>query len=264
VAMKALLKWVIAPLSVAVLATGAASAASTTDYSDQWWAAAEPGWGASVQQQSNTLFVNLMVYGSDGQPTWFVAAAALQPAGANGHDVFAGDLYTATSASKADSPPAAARKVGTLVFDASDSSHAALSYSVDGTPVVKNVTRETWSQDNLDGTYDGFWWNRVCYSLDWEPANLVVRHDADNNVTIKLTCPYCMTNFSHELRGTYVQDGHHGRIEAQLVAPDAGSITIFEIERTAVGFMARFRGDITSSGETCQVTDGQVGAVRLQ
>jgi hypothetical protein len=135
---------------------------------------------------------------------------------------------------------------------------------VDGTSVVKNVTRQTWSQDNLDGTYDAFWWNRPCsLDFDWEPANAVVRHDADNNVTIRLTCPYCWTTFSHELRGRYEQDGHHGRIEATLVGPDAGSITIFEIEKTAVGFTGRFRGDITTSGNTCHVTNGQIAAVRL-
>ena len=261
-------RWVLAPLAAAVLATGAASAASTTDYSDQWWVAAESGWGVSVQQQSNTLFVVLVVYGSDGQPTWFAAAAALQDGGPKGHDLFAGDLYAATSphgASGSGTASIATRKVGTLVFDAADSGHAAITYSVDGTPVLKNVTRQTWKQDSLEGTYDAFWWNRYCpvVGFDWEPAKAVVRHDADNNVTIDLSCPYCWTNFSHGLRGHYVQDGHHGRIEADLVAPDAGAITIYEIEKTATGFTGRFVGDITVSGQTCHVTNGQIGALLL-
>jgi hypothetical protein len=81
--MTPLRKLVIASLSVAVLAGGTAQAASTSDFSDQWWVPSESGWGASVQQQASTLFIDLMVYASDGKPAWFVAAlSAGQRAGA--------------------------------------------------------------------------------------------------------------------------------------------------------------------------------------
>ena len=43
---------VIAFLTVAAFSTGAANAASTTNFSDQWWIEAESGWGASVLQQA--------------------------------------------------------------------------------------------------------------------------------------------------------------------------------------------------------------------
>jgi len=49
--MKAL-RWLIASVAVAVLATGVVRGASTTNFSDQWLVASESGWGASVQQQS--------------------------------------------------------------------------------------------------------------------------------------------------------------------------------------------------------------------
>jgi len=43
------------PLSrarVSLSPTGVVHAASTTDFSDQWLVASEPGWGGSVQQQA--------------------------------------------------------------------------------------------------------------------------------------------------------------------------------------------------------------------
>ena len=53
------------------------------------------------------------------------------------------------------SAPVAGRKVGTLTFDAGTITTATLSYSVDGTDVVKNVTRQTWTTQNLSGSYYG-------------------------------------------------------------------------------------------------------------
>jgi hypothetical protein len=264
--MKALRRLLIASLSVVVLATGAAHAASTTNFSDQWMVTSESGWGVSVQQQSNTLFIDLMVYGTDGKPTWFVATASLQTNPPQGHTVFVGDLYaTAGPYYGVAFNPAlvTSRKVGTLTFDATSGSNATMSYTVDGTPVVKNVTRQTWSQEDLAGIYDAFWMNN-CGSgpLDWEPALLTVVHDANNQVVITLSCPYCFTNFNHALRGNYVQLGHQGQVTADLLAPDTGSITIYEIEKTTAGFIGRLHGTITSSGQTCEVTNGSVGAVR--
>ena len=39
-----------------------------------WWIPDESGWGASVLQQWDTLFIDLFVYRTDNKPTWFVAA----------------------------------------------------------------------------------------------------------------------------------------------------------------------------------------------
>ena len=72
---------------------GRANAAVTTNFSDQWWNPNESGWGASVLQQWDTLFIDLFVYGTDNKPTWFVAAAVLQTTSPAGHLVFIGDLY---------------------------------------------------------------------------------------------------------------------------------------------------------------------------
>ena len=259
----------IALLTVAAFSTSAVNAASTTNYSDQWWIEAESGWGASVLQQADTLFIDLFVYGADNKPTWFTAAAFLQGNSPAGHTLFTGDLYQTNGPYHGGSfnpSLVASRRVGALTFDATTADNVTMSYTVDGTPVVKNVTRQTWRQENLEGTYDAFWMNNCGEdsAFDWEPALMVVRHDANNRVVISLSCPYCWTNFNHELRGNYAQLGHLGQVTADLIAPDTGSITLYEIETTKVGFTGRFRGTVTSSGRTCQVTNGRVGALRQQ
>ena len=266
--MKTLRKLLIASLSVAVLATATAHAASTTDYADQWWVPSESGWGAAVLQQSSTLFVDLMVYGTDGKPVWFVAAASLQTGSAQGHTVFLGDLYATVGPyyGGAFNPALVSeRKVGALTFDANTPNNATMSYTVDGTPVVKNVTRQTWSYENLNGTYETVW-NTGCgseaeYAFDWTTTRTSIRHNSDNSVSMTVTCPLCFSQFQYDLRGTYSQSGHLGRIAADLVAPAAGSIVISEIATSTAGFTGRFTGNITVSGRACRFENGLIGAV---
>jgi len=258
---------VIAFLTVAAFSTGAANAASTTNFSDQWWIEAESGWGASVLQQADTLFIDLFVYGADNKPTWFTAAAFNQSGVTAGHTLFTGDLYQTNGPyhGGAFNPSLVTlRKVGTLTFDAITATNATMTYTVDGTPAVKNVTRQTWGYENLGGTYDAVWKTGCGYPspFDWEVSSTVIRHNADNSVTINVSCPYCMTNFHHDFLGNYTQSGHLGQIAADLGTPDAGSITISEIATTAAGFTGRFTGSMVIAGQTCQITNGKIGAVR--
>lgn len=127
-------------------------AASITNYSDQWWIPSESGWGASVLQQGDVLFIDLFVYGSDSKPTWFVAPVYYQGNSGAGHDVFAGDLI-ATGGTYYGAPfnPGAVSgsKVGTLTFDADTGNTATLSYTVNGVAVVKSVIRQTFRNENL-------------------------------------------------------------------------------------------------------------------
>ena len=268
--MKALRQLLVASLSVAFLATGAANAASTTNFSDQWWVSTESGWGASVQQQSNTLFIDLMMYGADGKPTWFFVAAFLQTSPPAGHTVFVGDLYATTGPyyGGAFNPSlVTARKVGTLTFDATAANTATMSYTVDGTPVVKSVTRQTWSYEDLSGSYHGGW-NGDRASCINGPANethfedqltITVAKNADNAVTVTLRFgDGGIESFS----GTYAQSGHLGRIDG--VFPEGmGRISVSEIETTRSGFTARFEGDLVTSHwrDWCEMKNGRIGGV---
>jgi hypothetical protein len=141
--------------------------------------------------------------------------------------------------------------------------------------VVKNVTRQTWSYEYLGGTYDAMWryscGGKPAFPYDWGFTETVVNHNADNTVTMSVTRPSSWDEVQHDFRGNYTQSGHMGQIVADLAAPDAGSITIFNIENTATGFTSRLTGTMSTRyewrggvviGAPCQITDGRIVAVR--
>jgi len=265
-------KLLSALLFVPFLAAANVHAATSVDFSDQWWAANEPGWGASIHQQSNTLVVNLLLYGIDSRPTWFLAAAARQADAPNGHAVFAGDLYGYTGdylGGTFNSGRVNARKVGTLTFDASSANAATMSYSVDGVPVVKDVTRYTWGYEGLSGTYSGVWRGnltgcsmapRGAVTPFDEPLGIKVVHNADNTVSLSLTFS---DNVVDVFNGTYTQVGHLGRIEGICNGGGCGSITVSDIETTPLGFSGRFEGDLITYHwrDWCNMA-GTIGGLR--
>ncbi len=273
--MKILRHALIALLSVAILATGAAKAASTTNYSDQWWNLDQSGWGAAVLQQWDVLFIDLFVYGTDGNPTWFVASVYLQSGAPAGHDVFTGDLYATKGpyfgVVPFDPAQVTNRKVGTLTFDASSGTTATLTYTVDGTRVDKSVTRQPLRSENIGGSFIGGW---VMDQTACTPASdngheeedgiITITHPASNVVTI--TLPSSDTTCT--ITGTYSQAGHTGQVtDGVLRCTDAsgtitGTISVFEIERSISGFSARFNGRVGSTSDGCTIANGRMGGVR--
>ncbi len=260
---------VIAFLTVAAFSTGAANAASTTNFSDQWWIEAESGWGASVLQQADTLFIDLFVYGADNKPTWFTAAAFLQGNSPAGRVLFTGDLYSTTGPYYGGTfnPSAVGyAKVGTLTFDADTVNTAKLTYTVSGVPVVKNVTRQFWRNDNLTGSYyGGMIDDETCIPASGGghnegAATIQIAHNADNSVRVAIQVP--ATGDDIIFNGTYSQLGHMGQIVATFsYSTTTVSVTMFEIEKTISGFTARYVGNSQSATESC-VTNGRIGGVR--
>jgi hypothetical protein len=259
----------IALLAAAALAGGAARGATTTNFSDQWWVEAEAGWGASVLQQADVLFIDLFVYGSDTKATWFTAAAAYQSASPAGHTVFSGDLYQTTGPyfGGAFNPSAVGyRRVGTLTFDATDGNSARLTYTVDGTPVAKNVTRQLWRYENLSGEYYGgdSVEQTQCGSDNGHYTTayyISIAHGTDNAVTMTLREPASGDVFT--ITGTYTQSGHMGQV-AGTVSSNlglSGPARFFEIERTTSGITGRVAATLQGAGGSCTI-DGRLGGVR--
>ena len=148
-------------LAAALHFCGAAHATPpTANYSDQWWNPSESGWGVSVSQQNDLMFMTLLVYAANNQPTWYTAVLvySAEVSGAARADVFAGDLYVTTGpwfGSAFDPAGVIARKVGTATFNASSPTAASLSYTVDGTAVAKDLGRLTLRTVNNSGHYLG-------------------------------------------------------------------------------------------------------------
>ncbi len=144
--------------AVALFATFAVSlsASATTvgpDYTDQWWNASESGWGVNFVQQNDVIFATLFVYGSDSSPRWYVAT--MRPSGA----AFSGPLYQTTGpyfgAGSFNPASVVATQTGNMTVAFANQYSGSLVYSVGGVTVTKQITRQTFAEQNIAGNYIG-------------------------------------------------------------------------------------------------------------
>jgi hypothetical protein len=282
--MTILRRIMIAFLAAAMLAPGAARAAYTTNFSDQWFIETESGWGASVLQQWDVLFVDLFVYGPDNMPTWFTAAAYFQSTGPAGHIVFTGDLYRTAGpyyGAPFGSVPVTYAKVGTLTFDADTVNTATLIYLVNGIEYRKNVTRQLWRYENIGGNYyGGLVYDQTSCSVSADNGhyevfgNLSFTHLSTNAVTVSMQIASVLVNsvpitlpagVSYSIAGTYTQSGHMGMVNGKsaITIPgegtDTATVSLFEIEETISGISGRYVATDDAGG--CK-TSGSFAGVR--
>ena len=78
-------------LLAACVATVPARASLGTNFTDMWWIPTESGWGASIHQQYDVMYILLFVQGPDTRPIWYAGPAYYQ--NNTGLPVFTGDLY---------------------------------------------------------------------------------------------------------------------------------------------------------------------------
>jgi len=57
-------------VTLLLVTTQANGQATGTILSDLWGNAAEPGWGVTVQHQSEVVFLTFFIYRADGTPYW--------------------------------------------------------------------------------------------------------------------------------------------------------------------------------------------------
>ena len=252
----------LAALALCALALPA-RASSGTNFSDQWWNPDESGWGASILQQADVLFVDLFVYGPDNRPTWYTSAAYYQPQ--SGRLLFSGDLYATTGpwfGAIFSSAPVLVRKVGTLQFDASSTDFATLTYTVDGVAVAKSVQRQPWAAESFTGSYYGgvVYDQSNCASAAnnghvEEFGAFTIDQAADNTFTLTLTSSFGTCTVT----GNYSQLGHMGSVDANYACSYGinGTMTLYELERTSSGMTGRFVGQ----NNACQVA-GTLGGVQ--
>jgi hypothetical protein len=238
----------LATVTCFVLATPS-RASLGTNFSDQWWNPGESGWGASVLQQYDTLFIDLFVYGSDGRPTWYTAAVYYQPQ--SGRSLFTGDLYVTSGpwfGGFFNPANVGTRRVGTLQFDANGTDFATLTYSVDGVVVQKAIQRQLWAYEDFTGSYyGGLVYNQSSCANAADNGHVEelgpfqIDHPANNTFTMAV-----QSNFGNcTIVGNYSQLGHMGTVEANYSCTYgiSGTMTLYELERTAAGMTGRFVAD---------------------
>jgi len=230
-----------------VSATGTAS--DGTNFSDQWWNPNESGWGISVLQQADVIFVDLFVYDTAGNPTWFTAAAT-QQSDPFGRVTFTGDLNQTSGpwfGGVFNPAFVGYRKVGTLTFDAVTLDTANLTYVVDGVAVSKPITRQLWKFENFNGNYYGgftYDFTQCANSANnghvEELGTVAISQAGNASFTISAQTSAHTCTFS----GDYSQAGHMGTSQGTFGCTDglAGTYTAFEMERTGNGMTGRING----------------------
>ena len=230
---------------------GTAAAAAGTDFSDQWWNPAESGWGVSILQQSNVIFVDLFAYGGDGVPVWYTASASTQGPNDQGHVVFSGDLFATHGPSSAlpfDPSQVVYRKVGTLTFDAEGVDSANLVYQVDGVAVNRKVIRQSWKAEDFSGSYYGAFiydymaLHAPCPDVHAEEVGPIkVAQSGDGTIALTIQSAQHNCTFS----GALTQAGRMGSSQGTFACSDSlnGTYTAFEMQKNGNGITGRFAGE---------------------
>lgn len=140
------------------------SGSTAPNYTALWWNPNESGWGVNVNHQGNILFATLFTYAPNGQPMWYFMSDGNQQSGTQS---FSGTLYSASGPIPLQSSQLA--PVGTMTFTFSDANDGTLTYTVNGTQVTKQITKQvygsraascvpTTSDRSTLTNYQDLWW----------------------------------------------------------------------------------------------------------
>jgi hypothetical protein len=103
----------------------ASTGAPAIDHTGLWWNPAEPGWGITMTQQADVLFLAWLVFDDDGRPVWEAGSCRVS-----------GSTCTApfyrTRISVFDSDQLSASSTGTVTVDFSGANDAMLTYTARG------------------------------------------------------------------------------------------------------------------------------------
>jgi cyclophilin family peptidyl-prolyl cis-trans isomerase len=125
-----------------------------------WWNANESGWGMSLTQHGDLIFVAIYTYDAAGLPVWYVIPNC--PVTATG---CTGDMYRV----KGGTPPTVAwtgsgrvlTKVGTGTLAFSGANAGTLDVTIDGVSGSKAMTRQVFATSGTAPAvdYTDLWWN---------------------------------------------------------------------------------------------------------
>ena len=246
--------WLLSPL--------ASANTFTTDLTDLWWNANESGWGVTATHQREVVFLTFFVYGTDNRPTFYTGQASYTSQASSGALIFSGPMFQTSGPWLGNffNPNfVTIRQVGTVTFTAFVDA-ATLSYTVDGTIVNKALTRQTFRNNDLTGSYAG-----VIRETAAGCANAGNNGTAETIVGVSIvnsTTSFAMTTNGNgtvcNYRGDYRQSGRMGSSTGTYTCPGlAGNYEMLEIEANPSGMTARF----SASDNTCSQITGRFGFV---
>lgn len=142
------------PIVLTLAISSFTSSVLATNYQDLWWQPAESGWGINITHQHDIIFATWFVYNGDRTPLWFSMSRG-EKINAN---TYAGPLFITNGPgfSGPFNPTEVTRlQVGNANLIFTDEKNAILSYTVNGLSVTKNITRQTYRDIPVNGTYFG-------------------------------------------------------------------------------------------------------------
>jgi hypothetical protein len=241
-------------------------AGAAVTYNDLWWIPAESGWGMTISQQGNTLFLTFFVYGTDSKPTWFVATLKQTGTTTSGLPVFTGDTFATTGpwfGGTFNSGLVTDRVAGTASFAPTSATTAVLEYTVDGVPVRKTVQRQKLDDDDLTGNYTVM--SRQTQTCPGVPPvtevlvdDVVIQHSSGQFRYVQGSPGDRCT-----LAGSWVQNGVVGSASGTLTCDDglSGTFNIDGVITNAVGFTATYTATGRLGAFTCTLS-GTVNGTR--
>ncbi len=148
-------KLTVLALASAVVLSVAPTPVQAATYQDLWSTPNEPGWGVNIAQQGNILFATWFVYGPDNRPVWYVMSAGQKAL--NG-EVFTGIIYELRGTYLGvpwQGAQLLAPDAGQATFTFTDKKSLTLRYTINGVTVQKNIFRQTFAAQPVNGVYYG-------------------------------------------------------------------------------------------------------------
>lgn len=253
-----------AAILAAAIATSAPSYATTfsTNFTDMWSNAQEPGWGLFIDQQADVLLGTLFIYDKGNMAAWYTVQWSLNSINPGGQPSYTGTLFQTTGPALGQPwNPAFLqyRAVGQATIEFGDDAHALLNYTIDGAGAVKQVSRLTFATNSILGKYIGSTQDTTYDCKDparngivtTDPGPFTISQNQDGYVLKFPTCE--VTN------GVFQQFGQIGTIDAIYNCPGGA---VGEIKFT--GLMSEkggITGTYTGRDNSCRFR-GNLGGMR--
>ncbi len=145
--------------------------AANLNYTALWWNPNESGWGVNFTHQGDIIFATLFTYDANGDSTWYVMSDGARQGTSQ---TFSGTLYQTRGLAfyaPYQSNSTTIASVGTMTVTFTGADTASLTYSVNGSTVVKTIQKQVYgsraaqcqptSGDRTSLTnYQDLWWNQ--------------------------------------------------------------------------------------------------------
>ena len=257
----------VAPgLAALALSAPAFGTAFSTDNSDIYNATNESGWAVELTQQADVVFATVYTHDVNNHPVYYSAALLFAGTNGTGNAVWTGDLIETQGpwfGAPFDGSKVVNRKVGTMSYVQQFVEGGAVTFSVDGVTVTKQLVRFTFRFDNYAGAYLG------AYKLVASGCT-----DQSNNGTYYFAATFGVTQSANVLNivandsqggactftGDYSQSGRFGQSKGSFTCANGvkGNHTLFEMSVTPTDFRARVFG---SDNFGCSLT-GSLSGIR--